>query len=52
MHLHDRVHANLHGTRLDRSDKVIDRGGGQFSALCPSHEALRDFITVSEAEAS
>ena len=35
---------------LGRLEKVIDRGGGQYSALCPAHEDKSPSLSIRETE--
>ena len=35
---------------LGRLEKVIDRGGGQYSALCPAHEDKSPSLSIAETD--
>ncbi len=35
---------------LGRLEKVIDRGGGQYSALCPAHEDKSPSLSIKETD--
>ena len=50
MQLQKRVAARPLHVLLDRLDNVIDRGGGQYSAVCPGHEDRSPSLSIRETD--